>query len=72
MLVTVLEITLQLHRLLTANLTQLGIQLHALLLHALHDLNLGPPLHRFAKSDILFLKADPKDHSQTKEHKTGR
>ena len=72
MFVTVLHTILQLQRLLTTNLTQLAIQLHALLLHALHDLNLGPPLHRFAKSNIFFLKADPKDHSQTKAHKTGR
>ena len=63
MFVTVLEIIVQLLRLVTTNVTQLVKQLHALLLHALRDLNLGSPLHRLGKSVRFFLKADPKDQS---------
>ena len=63
MFVTVLHTILQLQRLLTTNLIQLAIQLDALPLLAMHDLNLGSPLHRIAKSTILFVKADPKDQS---------
>ena len=65
MSVTVLERNHQPRRMVTFSSTQLVIQLHPLFLYTLHDLDLGSPLHRFAKSTIFFLKAAPKDHSQT-------